>query len=120
MGTAYLEQQKVMDHSAYVAFWKAAKEHFRTHPNGVIRIKDDFGCVRSLDRVEFAKFMRDALDERILKRAGIWFDQNYYPRMRTDKATIEAYLFRRVRNSGCSGLLNTKHLRKRYPHINRQ
>lgn len=121
----YLETQRSMDHSAYVAYWKEAKEYFKHNPDGYI---PKWGLLRSmhcytewLSLAEFKAEMRSALLDRILCRAGTPIICNSETiNFQVDRQNIENYLFRRYRHSGCRNLLLTKQLKKRYPHIDNQ
>ncbi len=75
------------------------------------------------DWPRFRKWFRECLHRKINRddtRTGRKHTDQYQRDLAWDRDRVHDYLFRRIRNSGCSGLLRTPELRKRYPHINCQ
>ena len=61
------------------------------------------------------------LNDRITgEQQGKKFDEEYQKALAGDVEKIKDYIFRRRRNSGCSGFLSTPLMKRRYPHIDRQ
>ena len=98
----------------------AAAAWFREHPDGTMQtgmwaepvwlaLDFHYWFLRCLNR----KIDRD--DNRHWRKLA----PDYQDDLRHDARAVNDYA-RRVRNSGCNGLLATPELRRRYPHVNRQ
>lgn len=58
------------------------------------------------------------LNDRITgDQAGAKFTEEYQRALAADAEKVHDYIFRRRRNSGCSGFLSTRAMQQRYPHV---
>lgn len=76
-----------------------------------------------LTATEFRQWFTACLEHKInraLPQLGRKHDSDYQLDLQCDRRTIDDYTQRRVRNTGCTGMLRTPELRRRYPHINNQ
>lgn len=99
----------------------AAFRWLKEHPNGAISTGDWAHPTCRAD--EFRRWFQRCLNEKITSHMGLTGRKRtpaYQRDLAWDADRIRDYCGRRIRNSGCSGLLRTPEMQHRYPHINRQ
>jgi hypothetical protein len=105
--------------TATVANLKAAKQFYTDNPGGKLKVD----WMTSWNKARYQEWFMSCLHNKINRtdtRTGRRLDEEYQKKMQGDGRTINAYYGKRIRHSGCNGLLATPELRARYPHINRQ
>ena len=92
---------------------------YTLHPTGKLRV--DWCSTWNFQ--EFRRWFRKCLAtkmEREKPPKGRKHSAEYQSDLRWDANQIADYTQRRIRHTGCHGLLRTLEMRLRYPHINRQ
>ncbi len=93
----------------------------KAHPDG--QIATGMWTEPTWSAADFARWFMHCLHEKINRgdtRAWRKLRPEYQADLTHDARMIADYTRRRVRHTGCQGLLRTPELRRRYPHIDRQ
>jgi hypothetical protein len=98
----------------------ATARWFREHPDG--SMKTGMWTEPTWLALDFHAWLLRCLHRKIDREDGrTWrkLDPEYQDLQRRDARAVNDYA-RRVRHYGCSGLLVTPEMRRRYPHVNQQ
>lgn len=99
----------------------AAARWCKAHPDG--RLATGMWAEPTWRAADFWRWQTQCLCEKINRtdeRTGRKLSPEYQADLAHDARIIADYTRRRIRHSGCHGLLRTPELRRRYPHIDHQ
>lgn len=100
-----------------------AWEQFKANPNTRFELPDVWPPVAwRFDQwqVWFLRCLNAKINRNDPRANWRKMDESYQDGLQCDRVTIENYLFRRIRNTGCHNILRTPELKRKYPHIDHQ